>query len=113
MNHAAKEEAGNRSSGIRSRDNRIETEERDISFRPRVPKARPCVEAVPNIFHTGGEEKTIIGRSCEVTAGYDQRWVMGRHRGQGQRGHTVDRFHPKHRRCSLGDRQEMFRVGLD
>ena len=62
-NHAAKEEDGNCSSGIRSRDNRTERGERDVSVKPRVPEARPDMEAAPNIFHTGGEE-TLLNREA-------------------------------------------------
>ena len=60
-NHAAKEEAGNRSSGIRSRDNRTERGERDVSVRLRVPEARSDVEAAPSIFHT---EENLLNRKA-------------------------------------------------
>lgn len=45
------------------------------------------VEAAPNIFHKGEEIKVIIERSCEITAGCDQRWVREATGGRG-RGNT-------------------------
>lgn len=82
-NHAAKEEAGNRSSGIRSRDDATERGERDVSVRPSVPEARSDVEAAPNVFRT---EENLLNREAvkplhDVTRGGWERPLRARAAG--------------------------------
>lgn len=103
MNHAVEEEAGNNSSGIQFRDNRLVRGERDISVKPRGPGSRP--------EHAGCSWHAPHRWRREVTEGGGWKWVGKVVRGRGNRQWTYSS--PSTEYVVQGTGKRYLRVGLN